>query len=336
MHSGTADGDEVVRADPRSVVAAQADGASLLSVVDPHLHRAHTSIRHLGDRQVLADKHRGHPAGFGAVLSARVVEQVHSRLVSEVEAQELGVVRVGALVVVGGRDEDGALEEVRQRGEDVVTVAVHGGALRQLDRLGSGGARLGGRSDQVADERRGHGKYLGLADRDVLVRVGYCHELTLHSAAVDCGHFGNVDRAAFGAARSVVGGGGHRDDGAAEAILATVGAVVDIDVVDRGGLAQVHLPPLGCPVLRVRAGGTAPGAVGIAVNRAARRAAPAFGALAGGLAHSDVHGHSPCARSTVGDLVHGVAPAAVADVVHGAEVSNASIAGAGIVRDVTT
>jgi len=104
VHDGTANGDDVVGANARGVVAAKADRAGLLSVVHPHLHVAHARISRLSDRHVLANEHRLEPARLGAVLDTGVVQEVHGGLTSEVEAHELGVGRVGALVVVGGRD----------------------------------------------------------------------------------------------------------------------------------------------------------------------------------------------------------------------------------------
>ena len=63
--------------------------------------------------------------------------------------------------------------------------------------------------------------------------MGDGHELSLNSGAVGNADGSNIHLTASGAG-GVVSGGGHRDDRAAEAVLAAVSAVVDVDVGDSG------------------------------------------------------------------------------------------------------
>ena len=110
-------------ADARSVVAAGAHRARRVVRV-PDLKLAHVRIGVLGNRHVLVGKASQQPGRLSAVLNTRVIEYVNHLRVVDIEADPLAIVRVGALVGVGGHDNDLPVEEVRHLSHDIVTVTV--------------------------------------------------------------------------------------------------------------------------------------------------------------------------------------------------------------------
>ena len=106
---------------------------------------------------------------------------------------------------------------------------------------------------------------LGLADGDVLAVVSDSHVLARGATAADDIN-GLGDDIAAGDSRCVVAGGRDEYHATSEAVFAAVGAMVEVDVVDRRRRAKVNLPPLGGAILSVGARATAIDAVPVAVD----------------------------------------------------------------------